>query len=391
MDLSIPHHTTIRQWIIRFGCASLQVPLAQEDDWILIGDLTISVGKLKCLVTVGVRTSHLESREDLILTHKDIEVIGLYPTQSSTGKFAKAAFEDSANRVGGKLVAMILDQGSDVKMGARLFQETHKNVKVLHDISHKLSNLVEYELKNDEYWLEYIQKLNFTRRSTFQTELAAVMPKKQREKGRYMDIGDLVHWRDRVKTSKANGCFAGITEERYQEYLGWIEEPDEQGEAWKFIEGVVNLIKGTVRMYGYSMEVYLYLKIFFEEVAVEGERLENFVLKALNALWEEVIKLDEGQTLIGSTEVLESVFGKYKAINEGLHGITGTILGISIFVGGEKTEKKIKELLENCSVKSAVEFLRQKFGPTLSSLRKRFYPNSKRTKFDKEEDVVFTS
>ena len=76
------------------------------------------------------------------------------------------------------------------------------------------------------------------------------------------------------------------------------------------------------------------------------------------------------------------MFGKYKAINEGLHGITGNILGICTFVGREKNVQEIKESMENCSVSKAVEFVKQKFGQTLASLRKQFFPCFKGTKFD---------
>ena len=117
IELPVPHHTTIRQWIIRNGCHCLQSPLEKADDWISIGDLTISVGKLKCLAILGVRMNQLDTRGDLTLSHKDVEVIGLYPTEKSTGKFVEMAYEDSAKRIGGDFLANVLDQGSDIKNG----------------------------------------------------------------------------------------------------------------------------------------------------------------------------------------------------------------------------------------------------------------------------------
>lgn len=378
---SVPHHTTIRQWIIRFGCYHLQIPLEHANDWIFIGDLTISTGKLKCLAILGMRMSN--SQDDLTLSHKDVEVLGLYPIEKSTGEFCDEAFENSSKRIGGNFLAGILDQGSDIKKGARLFQEKHPSLKVIHDIAHKLSNVVEHELKNDTQWSEYIQQLNLTRRQVFQTELAAIMPKKQREKARFMDIGRLLYWPKQVRKSKADGHLNDISEERYEKYLGWVEESFIDAlREWGFMEGAVTMIKEIVRMYGLSMDVYMYIRMFFEEACIKGERIQKFILKALNAVWEEVIKLDEGQTLICSTEVIESVFGKYKAINEGLHGITSNILGICTFVGKEKNVVEIKKAMEKCSVKMAVEFVREKFGQTLSSLRKKYFPSIKRTKFD---------
>lgn len=388
--LSIPHHTTVRQWIIRHGCHSLQTPLNHADDWICIGDLTISVGKLKCLAVLGVQWCNLEAKSDLTLSHKDVELLGLYPTEKSTGNFIEEALEDSAKRIGGHFLATVIDQGSDIKKGANQFQQNHHTVKVVHDISHKLSNVVEHELRNDTKWSDYIQQLNLTRRRVFQTEFAALMPKKQREKGRFMDISHLVYWPERILKSKLNGSLREIPEERYEDYLGWLEGFVAQLEVWGFMVGIVNLIKETVRIYGLSVEAYLYLEMYLEEASIKENGLQQFIFKVLNTVWEEVEKLDEGQTLICSTEVLESIFGKYKAINEGLHGITSNILGISTFVGKELNENEIKEMMEESSVKTAMEWVGQKFGKTLASLRRRFFPIFKKTEFDTGEEVVFT-
>jgi len=164
--------------------------------------------------------------------------------------------------------------------------------------------------------------------------------------------------------------------------LGWINEYGESLEIWEFIDQTVQFIKKIVRIYGLSLDVYEYIKMCLEEPKIEEERLQNFVSKALNTVRMEVEKLDEEQSIICSTEVIESIFGKYKAINTGLNGITGTILGICSFVGKEKTEQGIKHALESCSVRDAVTYVWQKFGETITSLRRKFFPPSKRTRFD---------
>lgn len=371
-------------WVIRYGCHQLQTPLKIANDWILIGDVTISVGKLKCLATLGIRMSALKYRDNLTLTHKDMEILGLYPTESSTGEFVERAFEDSAKRIGGNFLALVLDQGSDVKRGARLFQANHPNTKILHDIAHKLSNIMEHELEHDVQWFKYIQQLNFTRRQVFQTELAALMPKKQREKGRFMDISHLVRWPERVRSAKASGNLSDIKEDRYRKYLWWIETDFINDlQVWGCMEKAVRMVKETIRTFGLSIDVYKKIKISLEEIGTENKRVNGFAAKVLNTVWEEVKKLDEKELLICSTEIIESVFGKYKAINEGLHGITGNILGICTFIGGTKNITEVKTAMESCSASKAAEYMKSKFGQTLSSLRRRYFPSIKRTKFDK--------
>ena len=97
-------------------------------------------------------------------------------------------------------------------------------MKIFYDIAHKLSNVMEKKLKNDVIWAEYIKQLNMTRKRAYQTELAALMPAKQRAKARFMDIGYLVKWPERLAASKASGRLSSIPEERYQDYFGWIDE-----------------------------------------------------------------------------------------------------------------------------------------------------------------------
>lgn len=391
IGLKVPHHTTIRQWIVRYGCHSLETPLEQADDWLSIGDLTICIGKLKCLAILGVRMSHLESRADMTLSHKDVEVLGLYPTEKSTGEFIEEAFEDSAQRVGGEFLACIVDQGSDIKMGVRLFKQNHCDVKILHDISHKLSNVLEHELKNDTMWSEYIQQLNMTRKRAFQTELAVLMPKKQREKARFMDISNDVQWPDRIRKSKSDGHMTSISEKRYQDYFGWMDRFVISLDEWNAMVNILNFIKDTVRRYGISKDIYAYLEMVISEAAINEERLQKFSTKALSAVSAEVEKLNEGQTMICSTEVIESIFGKFKAINECLQGITSNVLGMCSFIGRVKTIDEIKAVMEKCSVKKAQAFIKEKFGQTLCGLRKVFFPSSKRTEFDMSNSVASTA
>ena len=374
-----PHHTTVRQWVIRNGCYSLNSPLEQADDWVAIGDLTISLGKIKCLAIVGSRMSDIENKDDFKLTHQDVEVIGLYPTDKSNGEFVKEALNDSARRTGGTFLAAVIDQGSDIKKGAQLFQLDHPDMKILHDVAHKLSNIMEKALKNDDTWRGFIKQLNLTRTRAYQTELAALMPAKQREKARFMDIGYLVNWPERLTKSQALGHLKNIPYERYQDYFGWIDEFEPALEKWKFMVGIVGMIKETIRIFGLSKDVFSFLKMFFEEAPLD--EVKSFATECLETVNKEVEKLEDGQTLISSTEVLESIFGKYKAINQGTQGVTGNVLGICSFVGKKKSEKEIKIIMEKCSVKEGLKWIRDKIGMSISSLRRKYFSDSVCTNF----------
>jgi hypothetical protein len=391
IELDVPHQTTIRQWVIRNGCYKLQQPIEQADHQVVLGDVTVSIGKMKCLALLSVNMRKLEKKGDLTLTHKDVEILDLHPTEASNGEFVyKALKETSARRLTKMFSVFVTDQGSDIKKGGRLLKESHPELIIIHDISHKISNVLERTLTNDPQWAEYIKHLNMTRKRCAQTELAGIMPAKQREKARFMDIGYQVNWPDLVSECKAQGNLDSISEERFHDYFGWMNSFAMPREEWKFMFGINEMIKETVRTHGLSKDIYSYLKMFFEEMPIMGDRVQLFVTQVLHEVWEESEKLAEGQTVICSTEVLESVFGKFKAINEGIQGITSNVLGMCTFVGEELNSKEIKKAMEGCTVKQGFEWVRQKVGTSLAALRRRYHAKRNGTKFDNSSECIFS-
>jgi len=76
--------------------------------------------------------------------------------------------------------------------------------------------------------------------------------------------------------------------------------------------------------------------------------------------------LPEGQHLPGSTEVLESLLGKYKRI-QGAHskgGMTGALLNIGATLL-EKTPEVLKEALATVRVDHVTQWIRDKLGMTI--------------------------
>ena len=388
LQQSAPHHTTVRQWVIRNGCYSLESPLEQADDWVAIGDLTTSMGKTKCLAILGVRMATVKNKEEgWTLTHNDVKVLGLHPTEKSDGAFVSKALEEAANRVGGVLAGVITDQGPDVVKGAKIFQKNHSETRVIYDIPHKLALVMKRAMKGDKKWDAYEQEIGKARRLVHQTELAALMPGKPRIKARFMDIGESIRWGLKILGARESGCLDSIPEDRYNKYFGWVDSYEASLNEWEFMVNTVDMIKSAIREYGLSYEVYTYLMDFFYEMPIKEERLTEFVGVAMEAVSEEVQKLGDDE-LIASTEVLESVFGKFKAINEENHGTTGNVLGIAAIVGGERTEEEVKKMLESCSVAKGWRWVKEKIGTSIAGARRQIATAIKGTKSDMHEEVV---
>lgn len=380
----IPHHSTIRLWVLRNGYYHLHKPIEKANDWVAIGDTTIDLGKVKCLAILGVRMSQFDGCGDLTLSFKDVKILGLHLTQKCTGEFVRDALEETREKIGDDILSIVLDQGPDVKKGARLFWERHNNTRILYDMPHKLSIVMKRELTNNPKWSAFTKKLQETRTLVQQTDLAALMPGKQRSKGRYIDVGYLVRWPRRILEKKLDGNLDTISEERFQKYFGWMFDFWNSILDWEFMVEAVDLIKGMIRQVGISSDVYNSLKILFNEALsmVENVELVSFLEKSIYAVEEESEKLSKGEVAICSTEVLESAFGKFKEISSGYQGVTGNVLGMATYLGPDKTEADVKQAMEGYSVQDTLNWIKEKIGKTIGNYRYEYFRGHKRTNFD---------
>lgn len=369
-----PSDSTVRLWVMRSGYAKLSKDLP-DGQWVMIGDATVDIGTLKCLVTVGVNLNELYKREDNTLTFNDLEIIGIHPTKKATGEFAEKSFRTDIKRLGGfkNLKAIIIDQGSDLTKGAKLLQQGEKKLKVLHDISHKLALVLERDLKDDPLWEDYTKHLTKTKQLVQQTELAGLQPPKQRSKARFMNVSLYIDWFLKVKKSKEDGNLNHIPEERFNEYFGWMSKFEFFYEILHQKVGITEIIKDTVRRGGYSIEMYEHLITLFDCMPLD-QGVRPFICEALDAVYEEVEKLDEGERLPGTTEIGESLFGSYKNHSaSGGHGITGNVLTFGALVGKTQTSEEIRKTMEETPVQSVLDWVNSMIGDTLAKLRNRFF------------------
>ncbi len=378
-----PSDSVIRQWIMRTGFFKIH-DLLPTGEWMLLGDVTIDIGKIKCLVTCGVNLDKLHKREDYTIAHSDLEIVGIHPTEQSNGEFASQAFQEGINRLGGydAVKGLLIDQGPDVKKGASLLQEANEKLKVFFDISHKLSLVLEKDFTNDPKWNDYAAKLTKTKQLVQQTELAALQPPNQRSKARFMNISLYINWPDRILQSKATGYLDEIPNKRYEEYFGWLDQYIPSLVIWGQKVGVVETIKRVIREHGLSEDSYNYLLTIIAQMPLE-EKTEAFICDTFSSLYEEVKKLDEGQTLPAFTESLESVFGSYKYHTaKGGQGITGNVLTIGTLVGASLKSEELCRALEKTPVRKMLAWVERKVGDTLSKVRNRLFNGIKWTKFD---------
>ena len=97
------------------------------------------------------------------------------------------------------------------------------------------------------------------------------------------------------------------------------------------------------------------------------EQLLGFVV-------DESSKVRQGERLPGTTEVLESCFGKLKGLEDGQSksGFTGLVLSLGAMVS-KWTAESVGEALERCRVRDVLDWCRKNLGQSVQSQRRQAY------------------
>jgi hypothetical protein len=370
-DELAPDGSTGRLWLLRLGLAALLQSKIIAEDWVWMIDHSIQIGPCKCLVILGVRVSELP--EGRPLCHQDLEPIALVPMMSSTKQTVAVSLEDAVARTGVPR-AILSDHGADLHGGVEIFREAHPGTSELYDITHKAACLLKARLEGDPRWKSYASQSGQTKFAVQQTELAGLAPPSQRSKARFMNVGGLVEWgrKTLALVDDPSGLEPlGISAERVRAKLGWLEVFREALGEWSAYQEVIDGTLDFVRCRGF------YLGAGFDLAAAlpaqsggAGELREELI----GFVRGESLKARLGERLPGTTEVVESCFGKLKALEDGQSksGFTGLVLSLGAMVS-KWTAESIGEALEGCRVRDVVAWCRTMLGQSVQSQRKQAY------------------
>jgi len=144
-----PSVETCIQWEMKIGLHKLTRPKVVADDWIWIMDQVVNKGVHKCFLVLGVRMSMLEERKDLTLRREDLEPLGVVPMRVSNGKLVAEELEKVLAATGGRApLAILKDQGSDLRCGGRDFCREVRDIVRREGVSRSSYELISDHLLN---------------------------------------------------------------------------------------------------------------------------------------------------------------------------------------------------------------------------------------------------
>ena len=337
------------------------------DDWVWIIDHTIQFGVEKCLLILGTRLSNFSDDRDKILNFEDMEPILLSPVKKSTGEIVMEQLEE-ATKMTGVPREIIADNGSDLKKGIECFCKKHPKTSYIYDIKHKTAALLKREFEKDEKFNEFKKLALQTKNKIRQTEYAFLINKNIRAKARYMNIDILIQWgQNTIEYMDRKQPLSADLKEKFD----WILEYREALMDWGDTIAIIKTVESHVRKKGIYPLMNKELKEFMDKKRITRKKTAAISKALFQFLEMESLKAQLKEKLLGSSEVIESTFGKLKYLEKDHSrcGFTSLILSVGAFVS-KTSQSIVKKALETVSVKNIRDWCEENLGKTLQSKKK---------------------
>jgi hypothetical protein len=344
---------------------------------------------------LGVQASTLLKGKPL--TFEDVHVLHIELLEKTSGPIICEVLKKSEKQVGG-YAQFCHDQGSDLISGTRLYTQSiqateGRQIPITYDVAHKIANLLAVEAEELE-WAEFASKAAQVKQKLQLTKWAVLCPPSQRSKARYMNLDELVAWAKKVLAyldkveneyeQKAEKNLFGVKKsdgalKLLLEQFGWVRSYKDRIHEVGELLLVGGIARQKIRTEGIHKKTSEELDQVLQNLAV-GERATQFSGSIIDFVTEQSKGLE--QVALGSTEIIESSFGKMKQLmdEDTKDGFTPFVLSLAACMGKLDLDI-IQAALKNCGKKQVKAWAATNVGETIYSQRRRlFNPFKKRKK-----------
>jgi len=376
----IPSHVSVQNWMLQYGLYELSKPVKKRDDWIYILDHTIEFGTQKCLLILGVTKKTLTAGR-INLKHQDVRVLKIDIKNKNNAQSVKDALSAAITATG--IPAQIVsDHGSDIKKGIEYICEEYPGIRYTYDITHKCALILKHYLKDDERWKGFVQNYAYTKRKTVHSKFAYLAPPKPKEKARWLNLDLYVNWAEKIIQYRKN-IRTKISEtekeknriiNEFDNIFGWLNSYKSDIEDWKSILYVLKTVKKEVKNGGLQKNTAEMFKKYVDKLNISSSTAGLIANDLYKFLLHETEGIKKGEIYLGTSDIIESVFGKYKnfSAKTPIRDIGKTILTIPVFTG-ELSYKKLSEALSTVNMKTVSIWIKDNIGTSLFSKRVQAY------------------
>jgi hypothetical protein len=377
---------TIRHWLHRLGCYLLQRPVARRDDWVVFLDHTMERGAARCLVALGLPLDQWEHHGGA-LTHAAVQVLMVEVVEHSTGAVVHEQLQRLVARIGVP-AQIVSDHGGDLAKGIELLRQTHAGVVDTYDVTHKLACLLKAELEPDPRWQEFLRQAGRTRASLQQAQGGLPRPPALRTKARYQNLDGLVAWGESIlklehpdlaaRLGAQRGSSPADARQWFDDTVGWVRGFARDLASWRGLLRSIETTRRQISVEGLHLASGQALKPRLKGGDARGRRFAARVCEFVKA---QGARVPSGRRYVGCSDVIESLFGKYKSYLERspTPSLGTNVVLFPLFVT-RITVALVGQALEAVKHRTAQELVRRLGGRSESQQRQELRPPKLATK-----------
>lgn len=433
--VSVPSYNSIRSWLLRVGLYELKQRPVYGEDWVLMLDATLELGTLKCLGILGIPVSRLSETgyslkhkdvdvlalvplssctgEVICQQLKDVtqqqkrsplqivsdhgsdikKGIGLYKqdypkliwihdvTHAMALLLKKELKTDETYQTFMRQCALTRQQIKQTPLYFLAPPKQRAKSRYLNIESHIrwAQQLLHYQDQADFSDINPNFQLDKTALALLQTQLDPdTFTKLSQLDGKiYPDRHSFCqHLRQELGEKRWAEyerplCLAtDLGRRSFEKKLAWVADYRSDLLSYAQLSRMVNLIAQQLKQYGLSRSSICH---FVKQTAslTLSPRLLQFRNRILAYLRSHIQSLSSQQTVLASSDVIESIFGKYKLFSSerSFKEIGQMILTIPLFTA-QLNPSRIKLALENVSMADVLAWAKQTFGSSMLAKRR---------------------
>jgi len=330
------------------------------------------MGAQKCVVILGIKCTDI--CQDFCPSFDEAEVLVVKPLYNSPGEVINELLEEAVEVTKESPKAIISDQGSENKKGVGIFVKKHSETTHVFDVSHKINICLKEELSQDSVWLAFKEAVVASLQHLKLSSISYLVPPRQRNKDRMHSAFYLIDWGIRLlqffDSEKINDLTAADRAK-----LEWIKQYQFSLPNYQYYKELCESALDLVHEKGYFLNASQEFckRVEYLSVAKKKDyRFINFKNKIKAILQKEGEKIPYGAHYLGSSEILESLFGKFKYIedNQASSGLSSLVLSIPALVG-KLDESIVQGALETISCFDIDTWIDGNMGTTFLSKRRQ--------------------
>lgn len=336
LKVATPSFWSVRQWVLRLGLYQLRRKVERARDWVYIVDYTLQMGLEQCLIILGLRLETLRPEECWQLQAHQVQVLDVSLTHWPHAEHIQQRLQTVAQRTGPP-VQIVADGAGAIRKGIRLLgQSLASELLYTYDLSHLVARRLKKLLATHPQWHQLVRALDQVQKSSVQTRTSFLAPPSLRKTARYMNLYKVVDWTEKLMAYHRRGDFALLGPKGTEQFLKRFAPVLAMPYFLLQIQQLMDLVRQLLtdfKRHGLSKSRW------HTWLELPDELLEPLA----RAFWIDfrldmdpfVQALPDENNWLASSDIIESIFGRYKAKGKKgwLKGISPNILLIPALAG----------------------------------------------------------